>query len=132
LFGDPVGHLHGGAALEDRAVDVVHHLESLHGAVERVLRLDAIGHVADESGEDRRAGQVEAGDGEFDGELVPVRAHGGELGSRVQDDALAGREVVAKAGEMLFAERRRNQRVGDRPHDGLDPDGSRTSPRRLG
>src|SRR5262249_42924991 len=63
----------------------------------------AVGHVADEGGEQALLAHADGGDADFGGELAAVAAQGRDLEDTVEHRPLAGRQEASQAAPVSFA-----------------------------
>ena len=83
------------------------------------LRLRVLRDVSQIPREPRRAVAGHPGDGQLDGKLGPVAAHGGRLNSTVQVLRFPGRQVLVQPAPVRLAIPRRDDELGEKLPDGL-------------
>ena len=83
------------------------------------LRLRVLRDVSQIPREPRRAVAGHPGDGQLDGKLGPVAAHGGRLHSTVQVLRFPGRQVLVQPAPVRLALPRRDDEIGEKLPDGL-------------
>ena len=78
---------------------------------ELLFRALAVGDVAHVRGERHLPGQAGAGDGQLDGKLGAVGAHGWHLDPAVQDTGLPGLQMAGEAAPVCLPQCRRHDRL---------------------
>src|SRR5207247_587610 len=100
--------------------------EAHTGRAQLALGLLALGDVADEAREGRRARQWDPRDRELDGELRPVGAHARDLQPVAEDPRVTGLEIAGESRAMLVAKAGRDDHLDHLAADdlvGLVPEG---------
>ncbi len=103
----------------DRCGGVFHEeAQPLLALAQRFLGPFALGHVANEGGEQVLLAQADRGDADFGGELAAVAAQGRDFDDAVEQPPLAGRQEASQAAAVIVAEQDAADRLGPRPAEG--------------
>src|SRR6266545_1652476 len=96
-------------------------LQTLVERPDFLLRLLAVGDVADKAREDRLTGHLDSSDGELDRKLTAVRSHRHQLEPLPEDGAFICGEIVGETAVVRIAQRGRNDEVGHLHSDDVFP-----------
>src|SRR5579859_3604955 len=83
----------------------------------RHFALDTLGDVTNVAGEAGQAANLDAGDGQLDGEFDAIGALAGKLDTIADEMRLASGEVAHESGAVAIAQGQRNDAVGERLAD---------------